>query len=54
MTTKPRLRFRYGRWTCSGRGHKGTGKTMHAAYRTWNANRIYAATVRRIRGRVGA
>ena len=54
MNQKPRLRFRSGRWICSGRGHKGTGKTMHAAYRSWNANRIYAQMTARIRGRVTA
>ncbi len=54
MSTKPRLRLRDGRWICFGRGHKGTGKTVGAAYRTWNANRIYAQMTARVRGRVSA
>jgi hypothetical protein len=53
-TDKPVLRLRSGRWVCRGKGHQGKGKTPASAFRTWQANRMYAASRARIAGRVSA
>ena len=33
--TKPVIRYRSGKWVCRGGGHKGSGRTVRAAYSAW-------------------